>query len=327
MTISPPKPRRIRRLLRTAFLCLIIVLIGYAMLYLWHRPFRAAPPTEHFELLAHRGIYQTFSKVGLDNQTCTASRMDPPTHNLLENTPQSIAAALAAGANRIEIDLHLSLDGELMVFHDWTLDCRTDGHGETRTHTLAQLKQLDIGYGYTSDGGQTFPFRGKFIGAMPTLAELLQQFPNTRFLLDQKDSSPQVTQALIRLLQNRQMVDLENICLQSTPQRNAQFEQAFPGQACTWPDKSVIRRCYMDYLKNPFSAKAPDSCANRTLIVPDWISARLAWGWPGTFVERMHAVGSRVLVYTDDPTRAQHYRQLGFDGVFTEQVQNWVGAL
>ncbi len=327
MSTSIPQPRRFRRMLRAALLCLLVILLGYATLYLWHRPFRAAPRADHFELLAHRGIYQTFSTVGLDNQTCTASRIDPPTHRLLENTPQSIAAALAAGANRIEIDLQLSLDGELMVFHDWTLDCRTEGHGETREHTLAQLKQLDIGYGYTADGGQTFPFRGQFIGAMPTLAQLLQQFPNTHFLLDQKDSSPQVTQALIRLITNRKLVDLGNICLQSTHERNGQFEQAFPGRACAWPDKQVMSRCYMDYLAQPFSAQAPGSCANKTLIVPDWISGRLAWGWPGTFVERMHAVGSRVLVYTDDPTRAQHYKNLGFDGVFTERVQNWVGAL
>ena len=311
------------RLLRTLLLCCVALLLGYVTLYLWHRPFRTAPRAEGFELLAHRGVYQRYSKVGLDNQSCTASRIYPPTHRLLENTPASIAAALAAGATRVEIDLHLSLDGELMVFHDWTLDCRTQGHGETRSHTLAQLKQLDIGYGYTADGGQTFPFRGQFIGAMPTLAELLQQFPSTPFLLNQKDPSPQVTQALIQLLTNRQDVDLANLCLQSTAQRNAQFELAFPGQACTWPDKPALKRCYLDYLARPFSAKAPTSCANKTLIVPDWLSARLAWGWPGNFVERMHAANSRVLVYTDDPARAKHYRNLGFDGAFTDWVERW----
>ena len=314
---------RPRRLLRAALLCLLVLLLGYAALYLWHRPFRSAPKLDRFELLAHRGVYQRYSKVGLDNQTCTASRMETPTHELLENTPQSIGAALAASATRIEIDIHLSLDGELMVFHDWTLDCRTEGHGETRAHTLAELKQLDIGYGYTADGGQTFPFRGQFVGAMPTLAELLQQFPNTHFLLDQKDPSPAVTQALIRLLKNRQEADLANLCLQSTPPRNKQFEAAFPGRACAWPDKPALTRCFIDYLTQPFSAEAPSSCANKTLIVPDWISACLAWGWPGTFVERMHAVGSRVLVYTDNPVRAQHYQSLGFDGAFTERVQNW----
>ena len=314
---------RTRRVLRALLLCLAALLLGYITLYLWHRPFRAAPRAERFELLAHRGVYQRYSKLGLDNQTCTASRIETPTHRLLENTPQSIAAAIAAGANRIEIDVHLSLDGELMVFHDWTLDCRTEGNGETRQHTLAQLKQLDIGYGYTADGGQTFPFRGQFVGAMPTLAELLQQFPDTHFLLNQKDPSPQVTQTLIRLLTNRQHVDLNNVCLQSTEQRNAQFESAFPGQACTWPDKHALKRCYLDYLARPFSTRAPSSCANKTLIVPDWTSARLAWGWPGSFVERMHAVNSRVLIYTDNPERAQHYRDLGFDGAFTDWVERW----
>ena len=315
------------RLLRAALSCLLLLLLSYVTLYLWHRPFRAAPRAEHFELLAHRGVHQRFSTVDLDNQTCTASRIEPPTHALLENTPQSIAAAIAAGATRVEIDLHLSSDGELMVFHDWTLDCRTEGHGETRAHTLAQLKRLDIGYGYTADGGQTFPFRGQFIGAMPTLAELLQQFPNTHFLLDQKDPSARLTQALIRLLNNRQGVDLKNLCLQSTAQRNTQFEQAFPGQACTWPDKRELKRCFLDYLARPFSTAAPASCANKVLIVPDWASTRLAWGWPGRFVERMHALNSRVLVYTDDPGRAQHYRSLGFDGAFTNRIQYWAAAV
>ncbi len=315
------------RTLHKLFFCLLVLLLAYIALYSWHRPFRGAPRADRFELLAHRGVHQTFSTVGLDNETCTASRIEPPTHSLLENTPQSISAALAAGANRIEIDLHLSLDGELMVFHDWTLDCRTEGHGETRAHTLAQLKQLDIGYGYTADGGQSFPFRGQFIGAMPTLAKLLQQFPRTQFLLDQKDSSPQVTQALIQLLKNRQLVDLDNLCLTSTTLRNEQFELAFPGRACTWPDKSELKQCFLDYLGHPFAAQAPSSCANKTLIVPDWTSARLLWGWPGTFVERMHAVGSRVLVLTDDPARAQHYRSVGFDGAFTERVQHWASAL
>jgi glycerophosphoryl diester phosphodiesterase len=68
-------------------------------------------------------------------------------------------AAFNAGADVVEIDVHPTNDGHFAVIHDWTLDCRTNGRGVTRKHSLAELKTLDAGYGYTADGGKTFPFR------------------------------------------------------------------------------------------------------------------------------------------------------------------------
>jgi glycerophosphoryl diester phosphodiesterase len=65
-------------------------------------------------------------------------------------------------------NVHPTTDGQFAVFHDWTLDCRTDGHGITREHSIADLKKLDIGYGYTTDGGRRYPFRGSGVGMMPT---------------------------------------------------------------------------------------------------------------------------------------------------------------
>ena len=68
--------------------------------------------------------------------------------------------------------------------HDWTLDCRTEGSGTVRSHSMADLKQLDIGYGYTADGGASFPFRGSGIGLMPTLGEVLTAMSELRFLVN-----------------------------------------------------------------------------------------------------------------------------------------------
>src|SRR5438105_2353760 len=64
-----------------------------------------------------------------------------------ENTMASFERALALGADWIELDVHLSRDGELIVIHDETLDRTTNGHGLVRDHTLAELKQLDAGDG------------------------------------------------------------------------------------------------------------------------------------------------------------------------------------
>lgn len=62
-----------------------------------------------------------------------------------ENTLPAFAAALALGADEIEFDLRLSADGELVVSHDGTLERISDGEGKLKEHTLAQLRQLNIG--------------------------------------------------------------------------------------------------------------------------------------------------------------------------------------
>ena len=95
-----------------------------------------------------------------------------------------------AGADIVEFDIHPTTDGHFAVFHDWTVDCRTEGRGVTREHTLAQLKALDVGYGYTADGGKTFPFRGRGVGLMPSLDEVLDAFPGRRFLINIKSNDP-----------------------------------------------------------------------------------------------------------------------------------------
>src|SRR5690606_8815876 len=126
---------------------LIGLAIFVAVVYVWNASWRVAPPAGETRIIAHRGVHQTFSREGLTNDTCTAERIHPPTHGFLENTIPSMRAAFAAGADIVELDVHPTTDGHLAVMHDWTVDCRTEGTGETRSHDLASLKSLDVGYG------------------------------------------------------------------------------------------------------------------------------------------------------------------------------------
>ena len=145
-------------------------------LFLFNASFLAQPSGE-LTLLAHRGVHQDFPRENLDNDTCTATRIYPVGHAYIENTLPSIQAAFDAGADMVEIDIHPTTDGEFAIFHDWTLECRTNGEGVTREQNMAYLRTLDLGYGYTADGGQTFPLRGQGVGMMPTLQEVLGAFP------------------------------------------------------------------------------------------------------------------------------------------------------
>lgn len=64
--------------------------------------------------------------------------------HVAENTMESIQQALSFGVDGIEIDVHTCASGELMVFHDFTLDRITNGSGEIADYTLTDLKRLKI---------------------------------------------------------------------------------------------------------------------------------------------------------------------------------------
>ncbi|WP_432032169.1 glycerophosphodiester phosphodiesterase [Streptomyces antibioticus] len=64
-----------------------------------------------------------------------------------ENTLRSFAAAEQAGLDAIELDLHVSRDGALVVMHDPDVDRTTDGSGTIADLTLAELRALDAGRG------------------------------------------------------------------------------------------------------------------------------------------------------------------------------------
>jgi glycerophosphoryl diester phosphodiesterase len=82
-----------------------------------------------------------------------------------ENTMAAFKKAIEIGSDMIELDVHLSKDGEVVVIHDDTLNRTTDGKGKVVSYTLNELKQLDAGSWF---GPQ---FSGERI---PTLKEVLE---------------------------------------------------------------------------------------------------------------------------------------------------------
>jgi len=86
--------------------------------------------------------------------------------HVTENTLESIQKALDLGVDGIEIDVHVCKTGELVVFHDFTLDRITDGTGEIGKFSLSELKQLKVENLYS----------------IPTLTEVLDLIDNKIFI-------------------------------------------------------------------------------------------------------------------------------------------------
>jgi glycerophosphoryl diester phosphodiesterase len=93
-----------------------------------------------------------------------------------ENTMEAYRLAVEAGADAIELDVHLSQDGQLAVIHDETVDRTTDGAGSVQGFSMDGLRQFDAGARFTAADGST-PFAGKGL-TIPTLSEVLDWLPN-----------------------------------------------------------------------------------------------------------------------------------------------------
>lgn len=250
---------------------------------------------EHGEptLLAHRGVAQRFDAASMDSEACSASRIAPPTHDYLENTIRSMSAAFAAGADLVEFDVHPTTDGQFAVFHDWTLDCRTNGHGVTREHSMTDLRALDIGYGYTADGGRTFPFRGKGQGLMPTMDEVLATFPDRRFLINMKSND------------SNEGAKLAAVLAGFPPERRVLLipyggDRPIEEVRRRLPDMKIVSRgsleaCLLRYIGYGWTGVVPEACRNLALLVPANVAPWL-WGWPDRFLARMRSVDSEVFV-------------------------------
>ncbi|TCN25057.1 glycerophosphodiester phosphodiesterase family protein [Mesobacillus foraminis] len=273
------------------------------------------------ELLAHRGLAQTFPMEGIENDTCTAEIIYNPQHPYLENTIPSMEAAFKAGADIVELDVQLTKDEKFAVFHDWTLECRTDGKGVTQEHTMDELKQLDIGYGYTADDGKTYPFRGKGIGLMPTLAEVLTYFPDKSFLIHVKSNDPEEGLQLAKLLNTLPDNILSQLAVYGGDEPIASLKKESPSIRAM--SKASMKSCLIPYMAAGWTGYVPEACHNTQLHIPEKIAPWL-WGFPGKFVHRMEDSGTRVVLVAGDGGWSEGFDQKKDAG---RLPQNYHGAI
>ena len=102
-----------------------------------------------------------------------------------ENTLVAFDRAVALGADAIETDVHLTRDGVVVVFHDDETSRLTGRPGTLEERTLAEVRALDPAFGFTLDGGRSFPFREQRF-AIPTLWEALQALPTIPLIIELK---------------------------------------------------------------------------------------------------------------------------------------------
>lgn len=311
-----------------------VVVLAFVVLsiYLNNASWIRDEPQGDLSLLAHRGVHQTYSKVDLSRDECTATRIDPPRHQFLENTIESIQRAFSLGAEIVEIDIHPTKDERFVVFHDWTIDCRTNGEGRTRSHSLAYLQSLDIGYGYTSDGGKSFPFRGKGIGKMPSLTEVLDSFPEEKFLVNIKSNSSYEADLIDQYLDKRTNEDLSRLWFYGGTKPTSRILSLRP--ELKGFTKGSVKKCAIEYELIGWTGYVPKSCRNTIIAIPEDY-APLFWGWPRLLVNRMDKVNTSIILVgrsdghmdgIDDPKEIQILSTSYRGVIWTDKIEQ-VGSI
>jgi glycerophosphoryl diester phosphodiesterase len=116
-----------------------------------------------------------------------------------EHTIVAYDQALLDGADVLELDVHETSDGVLVIMHDDTVDRTTDCTGLIKEKTFAELSACDAGYEFTNDGGQTYPFRGMGL-TVPKLEDVFDRYPDAPFVIEIKQETPSIVDHFVEVV-------------------------------------------------------------------------------------------------------------------------------
>lgn len=123
-----------------------------------------------------------------------------------EHTLLAYDQALEDGADVLELDVHETSDGELVVMHDDTVDRTTDCTGAIKEMTFEALRQCDAGYDFSPDGGETYPYRGTGL-VVPTMQEVFDRYPDAPFVIEIKQANPPIVDHFVEVIRDNGVTD------------------------------------------------------------------------------------------------------------------------
>lgn len=215
-----------------------------------------------------------------------------------ENTLDAFRAALEAGADILETDVHASADGVAVICHDDDLGRIVGIPEPVERLTWARLRELEL------LGG----------GRIATLEEALAAFPEARFNIDIKtDAALQPTIRSIRDARAEQRVLVTSF----QQRRRRRATRALPGAATSASTPGVVL-CMIGVrlhlapvvrlaLRHVDAVQVPRRRSGLTVVSPAFVSA-------------VHRVGREVHVWTvNDPDEMSEVLGLGADGIVTDR--------
>jgi len=229
-----------------------------------------------------------------------------------ENTLEAFRGAIELGCTHVETDVRMTRDGQIVVFHDETLERTTNGSGPVSAHTLAQLRRLDAGYRFSPDG-KSFPRRGHGL-LIPTLAELVALAERVRFNVEIKERGPfDLPRALLRFIDEHAIAD-RIVVAAERHELMREFRRHSQGRIATSASRreclqfwAASRLHLTAFLRLPYQAlQIPVRAGSLTVVTPRLLDAA-------------HREGLAVHVWTiDERPEMLRLLDLGVDGLMSD---------
>jgi glycerophosphoryl diester phosphodiesterase len=248
------------------------------------------------------------------------------------NTLYAFKTGLAKGAHALELDVHATQDGEIVVSHDPTVDRCTNGTGSIDSLTLAQIRELDAAHWFVpgrdaQTDGDDYPLRGMASGdreppdgfsredfRIPTLREVLDSFPGVVVNMDIKRTEPEVRpyeDLVARELEEAGRID-DVIVASFHDSAIKRFRSLLPGVST-----AAALGESADFFTALFAGSDPPSeIAYQALQVPATYEDRQLV--TKDFVDRAHRSGVAVHVWTvNDADEMRALIDMGVDGLMS----------
>ena len=230
-----------------------------------------------------------------------------------ENTIEAFRLAVEDGAGGLELDVHMTRDGHIVVIHDATVDRTTNGSGAVSEMTLHELRGFDAGYSFSPDGGPTRPYRGRGV-RVPTLGEILTEFPGVAVNIEIKASTPGIEETVLGVLRGANA--LGRALVVSTPHATVKrFRKVSGGHSSTGASRReigafyILSRLRLERLVYPAYDALQVPLRHRGLPV---VTPR--------FVRAAHARGVRVDAWTiNQADEMRRLLDLGVDVIMTDR--------
>ena len=232
-----------------------------------------------------------------------------------ENTLEAFRLAAESGAGGLELDIHMTCDGRIVVLHDDSVDRTTEGTGVVRDMSLREAQDLDAGYRFTPDGGATYPYRGRRV-RVPELGEVFRGFPHLRVNIEIKEAQPGVEATLLKIVTDAGAEDRVLVASETLAVLN-RFRELSGGRISTGASRREIEDFYRlselrregSLLPSYDALQVPLRYQGREVVTP-------------RLVEAAHKRGVRVDVWTvDDPAEMERLLDLGVDVVMTNRPE------
>jgi glycerophosphoryl diester phosphodiesterase len=221
-----------------------------------------------------------------------------------ENTLLAFDHGMGLGADGLELDVHLSRDGVVVVHHDRTLERTTNGTGPVAELTADELARLDAGFHFEG-------FRGA-AGGVPQLAEVLRRYPTAWLIIELKVNEPALAHCTIDEIRAAGAVD--RVALGSFGTRVLRAARAYEPRILTGASREETRlSLYRSWVRWPVrhpsydAFQVPELAGSTRVVSP-------------RFVRYAHEAGVAVQVWTVN--EAPDMRRLldwGVDGLISDR--------